>query len=167
MRACVLRHFRPARLLATPWTGAARLLCPRDSPGKKTGVGCHALLQGGFPTQGWNSRLLCLLHWRVLHCQGHPGSRSSSVDDVPGAEDRAATEKCVNWLLIISQWQRGEIFKKNPSENRRTALQGDPGDLTLSQRQGKNTPASRLSARASVLRKRQAKGTDLPWEQDF
>ena len=27
---------------------------------------------------------------------GHPGSRSSSVDDVPGAEDRAATEKCVN-----------------------------------------------------------------------
>ena len=25
-----------------------------DSPGKKTGVGCHALLQGIFPTQGWN-----------------------------------------------------------------------------------------------------------------
>ena len=24
----------------------ARLLCPRDSPGKNTGVGCHALLQG-------------------------------------------------------------------------------------------------------------------------
>ena len=28
----------------------ARLLCPRDSPGKNTGVGCHALLQGIFPT---------------------------------------------------------------------------------------------------------------------
>ena len=25
-----------------------------DSPGKNTGVGCHALLQGIFPTQGWN-----------------------------------------------------------------------------------------------------------------
>ena len=25
---------------------SARLLCPWDSPGKKTGVGCHALLQG-------------------------------------------------------------------------------------------------------------------------
>ena len=24
----------------------ARLLCPWDSPGKKTAVGCHALLQG-------------------------------------------------------------------------------------------------------------------------
>ena len=23
-----------------------------DSPGKNTGVGCHALLQGIFPTQG-------------------------------------------------------------------------------------------------------------------
>ena len=26
-----------------------RLLCPWDSPGKNTGVGCHALLQGIFP----------------------------------------------------------------------------------------------------------------------
>ena len=30
----------------------ARLLCPWDSPGKNTGVGFHALLQGIFPTQG-------------------------------------------------------------------------------------------------------------------
>ena len=29
-----------------------------DSPGKKTGVGCHALLQGIFPTQGSNPGLL-------------------------------------------------------------------------------------------------------------
>ena len=42
----------------------ARLLCPWDSPGKHTGVGCHALLQGIFPTQGSNLRLLCLLHWQ-------------------------------------------------------------------------------------------------------
>ena len=30
----------------------ARLLCPWDSPGKDAGVGCHALLQGIFSTQG-------------------------------------------------------------------------------------------------------------------
>ena len=42
-----------------------RLLCPRDSPGKNTGAGCHALLQGIFPTQGLNPRLLCLLHWQA------------------------------------------------------------------------------------------------------
>ena len=32
----------------------ARLFCPWDSPGKNTGVGCHFLLQGIFPTQGSN-----------------------------------------------------------------------------------------------------------------
>ena len=35
----------------------ARLLCPWDSPGKNTGVGCHALLQGILPTQGSNLTL--------------------------------------------------------------------------------------------------------------
>ena len=36
-----------------------------DSRGKNTGVGCHALLQRIFPTQGLNPHLLCLLHWQV------------------------------------------------------------------------------------------------------
>ena len=35
----------------------ARLLCPWDSLGKNTGVGCHALLQGILLAQGSN---LCL-----------------------------------------------------------------------------------------------------------
>ena len=35
-----------------------KLLCPWDYPGKNTGVGCHALLQGIFLTQGLNPRLL-------------------------------------------------------------------------------------------------------------
>ena len=42
---------QPHRLYPT------RLLCPWNSPGKNTGVGCHFLLQGIFPTQGWNPRL--------------------------------------------------------------------------------------------------------------
>ena len=42
----------------------ARLPCPWDSPGKNTGVGCHALLQGIFPSQGSNS-FSCFLHWQV------------------------------------------------------------------------------------------------------
>ena len=36
----------------------ARLLCPRDSPGEKTGMGCYFLLQRTFPTQGSNPGLL-------------------------------------------------------------------------------------------------------------
>ena len=43
-----------------------RLLCPWDSPGKDTGVGCHFLLQGIFPTQGSNLCLLRLLHYRWI-----------------------------------------------------------------------------------------------------
>ena len=35
-------------------------LCPWDFPGKNTGVGWHALLQGVFPTQGLNPLLLHL-----------------------------------------------------------------------------------------------------------
>ena len=35
-----------------------------DSPGKNTGVGCHAFLQGISPTQGLNPCLLHLLHWQ-------------------------------------------------------------------------------------------------------
>ena len=42
-----------ARLFATPWIGACtKLLSPWDFQGKSTGVGCHFLLQGTFPTQG-------------------------------------------------------------------------------------------------------------------
>ena len=36
--------------LVTPWTVACQLLCHWDFPGKNTGVGCHFLLQGIFPT---------------------------------------------------------------------------------------------------------------------
>ena len=32
-------------------------LCPWNSPGKKTGMGCHFLLQGIFLTQGLNPGL--------------------------------------------------------------------------------------------------------------
>ena len=41
--------------------GPARLLCPWESPGQSTGVGCH-VLQGVFPTQASNWHLLRLLH---------------------------------------------------------------------------------------------------------
>ena len=42
-----------------------RLLCPWNSPGKNTGVGCHSLLQGIFPTQGPNPSLP---HCRWILC---------------------------------------------------------------------------------------------------
>ena len=49
-----------------------------DSPGKNSGVGCPALLQGIFPTQGLNPRLLCLWHWQTGSLPLAPSGKSYS-----------------------------------------------------------------------------------------
>ena len=66
MCACVLSHFSRVPLFVAPMDyGPPGSSVHGDSPGKNTGVGCHALLQGLFLTQGLNPRLLCLLHWQA------------------------------------------------------------------------------------------------------
>ena len=60
----MLRHFSHVQLCHPMDCSPSRILCPWDSPGKNTGVGCHPLLQGIFPTQGSNPCLL-YLHWQV------------------------------------------------------------------------------------------------------
>ena len=57
-------------ILGPTWT--ARVLGPGDFLGKNTKVGCHALLQGIFPTQGLNPGPL---HCRqILYHLSHQGS---------------------------------------------------------------------------------------------
>ena len=56
------RSFQLCLTLWTLWTVACQAPLSWASPGKNTGVGCHFLLQGIFPTQGLN---LCLRHWQV------------------------------------------------------------------------------------------------------
>ena len=57
-----------------------------DSPGKNTGVDCHALLQRIFPTHGLNPCLLHLLHWQVgslpLAPPGKPQTSTYDPDDL-------------------------------------------------------------------------------------
>ena len=61
---------------------------PGDSPGKKTGVGCYALLQGIFPTQGLNPGLpRCR---RILYLSELPTGEAqeySSGQPIPSSED--------------------------------------------------------------------------------
>ena len=59
---CMLSRFCRVRLFVTPWTVAHQAPL---SMGKKTGVGCYALLQGIFLTQGFYPCLLHLLHWQT------------------------------------------------------------------------------------------------------
>ena len=64
-----------------------RLLCPWDSPGKNTGVGCHFLFQGIFPTQGSNPSLL---HCRqMLYPLSHQGSPEYTKN---------------HWILHFKRW---------------------------------------------------------------
>ena len=59
-----------------------RLLCPWDFLGKNTGVGCHALLQGIFSTQGLNLALLLCTLWatRESHRYKHHRYKHKSTN---------------------------------------------------------------------------------------
>ena len=61
-----------------------------DSPGKNTGVGCHALLQGIFQTQRSKLHLLYL-----LHC--HAGSLPLAL---PGKPIYIYTYTCIIYIYI-------------------------------------------------------------------
>ena len=83
---CAESFSRVSLLLHGLWP--VKLLCPRDSPGKNIGVGCHSLLQEIFPAQGLNPGLLhcrwILYHLsqqgspRILEWVAHPFSRQTS-----------------------------------------------------------------------------------------
>ena len=70
-----------------------------DSPDKNTGVGCHALLQGIFPTQRLNPRLLI----------------SSSYGDYPGL---------LGWASVITR-----ILKHRRGRQKRNQPEGDFGRI--------------------------------------
>ena len=64
---CILVEWKSlsyVRLFVTPWTVAHRAPLSVEFSRKNTGVGNHSLLQGIFPTQGWNPGL--------LHCRQIP-----------------------------------------------------------------------------------------------
>ena len=106
----------------------ARILCPWDSPGRNTGVGCHTLLEGIFPTQGSNLRLLCVscISRQVLYHSCHLGSpwawfressqerhrllglAASSGSCHPPRAAGAGQTSCT-WRAA---WQRSKLFKK-------------------------------------------------------
>ena len=65
-----------------------RLLRPWDFPGESTGVGCHFLLQGIFPTQESNPGFLH--HRQTLYHLSHQGSlccKDSYISWLPSSEE--------------------------------------------------------------------------------
>ena len=86
MCVCVLSCY--VRLFVTPWTVACQAPLSMGFFRQEYWSGCHALLQGIFPTQGWNPILshcrwflYCLSHQRsprILEWVAYPFSRGSS-----------------------------------------------------------------------------------------
>ena len=69
----IVKSHSRVRLFATPWTVAHQAPSPWDFPGMNTGVGCHFLLQGIFPTQGLKLGLPhCRQTFYRLSYQGSP-----------------------------------------------------------------------------------------------
>ena len=89
----------------------ARFICPWGSPGKNTGVGCHALLQRMFPTQESSPSLL---HCRwILYClsrQGRPSNLRNKTKShrllryYPACNIHPTTDLLL--LLLLSRFSR-------------------------------------------------------------
>ena len=58
------KSFQSCPTLCSPLYGSPPGSSIHGILSKNTGVGCHALLQGIFLTQGSNLHLLSLLHWQ-------------------------------------------------------------------------------------------------------
>ena len=89
-----------------------RLLCPWDSPGKNTGVGCHFLLQGIFLTQGSNPGLPhCRQTLYPLSRQGSPRAvvvltTSSNISHIGYAfYQELQSDKCKAKILSKCLWK--------------------------------------------------------------
>ena len=115
----------PVRLFVTPWDcSPPGSSVHEDSPGKNTGVGCHALLQWIFPTQGiepscpaLEADSFCLSHQgspRILEWVAYPFSRGSSYPGIkPGPPALQADslpaelpEKAMTWILVVITYLR-------------------------------------------------------------
>ena len=93
-RSVVSDSLRPHGLWPT------MLLCPRDFPGKSTGVGCHFLLERIFLTQGLNPGLP---HCRqMLYCLSHQEIRQKKTAFF-------GRQKCIFYLtnIIYKDWKNG------------------------------------------------------------
>ena len=88
----------------------------RDSPGEKTGVGCHTLLQGFFPTQGLNPGLPHCRHilyhlshlgldqwcWYNLLCQWE---HKAYLMNVPELTDFMTHQVQQAWCAVLAFWR--------------------------------------------------------------
>ena len=77
-----------------------------DSPGKNTRVGCHVLMQGIFPTQRSNPRLLSFLHWQA----------GPSPLELPGMRYQLG-DPTDQILMVMGPWHLGRTRTRDGGPN--------------------------------------------------
>jgi len=79
-----------------------RLLCPWGFPGRNTGMGCHALLQGIVPTQGLSSALPHC-RWILYHLnqQGSPRILAWATYPFSRGTSSARNWTGVSWVAMV------------------------------------------------------------------
>ena len=116
------------RLSVTTWTVACQAPLSMGFSRQGTGVGCHILLQGMFPTEGSNLRLLCLLpladkffiteppgkpninisHWISVIMYGNLRSNRRCHETV-----RSQSSIVFSWLLASLSWMLFDLVSSN------------------------------------------------------
>ena len=80
----------------------AGFLCPWDSPGKNTGVGCHSLPQGILPT--WARECCCHTRLRLTIEHVHSALRHPHSGPTGGREQQWITGLTLPTMIWLSLW---------------------------------------------------------------
>ena len=113
MHVCVRLVTQSCPTLCNP----ARLLCPQDSPGKNTGMGRYALLQGIFPTQGSNPGLPNCR--QILYCLSHQGIIKQTTVDL---HNFTAMHTWQIWLTEVTVILSLQCIARTKYKNFHTAM---------------------------------------------
>ena len=102
---CIILPYIPHEL------GPTRILRPWGFPGKSTGMGCHFLLQGIFPTQGSNPGLPhCRQLLYHLSHQGNPSLYSCHFFLISSASSRSLL--FLSSIVPIFAWKADYVPSK-------------------------------------------------------
>ena len=125
--------FSNFQLFVGPWTVACRLLCPWDSPGKYTGVGCHALLlpdSGIEPTSLMSPALAGGFFTTSTTLEARPTTTSlrKTVLRMSGLGQVVISYHC--WGVakqMLQNKQKGETFISLPAKENKMLVPWIPG----------------------------------------